>query len=344
MRYKTGMYGGAFDPLHIGHINCIIEAASVCNDLYVVLSYSRNRDFVPMEIRYRWLVGSFRHMENVHVILLEDNASTKEEYDNDEYWQNGRDIVTGKIGKPVDIIFCGSDYSGTDRYEKLYGCDVCYFDRSVIDISSSEIKSNPLQYWNYLPEICRPYLTKKILFVGSESTGKSTIAKNLAMVYGTNCLEEVGREVCWDAVQEDMMIESDFHEILIRHKAKEYECLKRSSRILFEDTDAMTTLWYSGFLLKSDDEIKRTTILSEAINEINSFDLIFFMEPTVPFVQDGTRNEKIAENREMYSRQIKDILEKNDMKYISLNGDSAERFKTAKVIINQTFNITEVIK
>lgn len=41
MQYKVGMYGGSFDPLHIGHIEVIIKAASQCKKLYVVLSYSR---------------------------------------------------------------------------------------------------------------------------------------------------------------------------------------------------------------------------------------------------------------------------------------------------------------
>ena len=30
MKYKVGMYGGSFDPLHIGHIHDIIRAASRC--------------------------------------------------------------------------------------------------------------------------------------------------------------------------------------------------------------------------------------------------------------------------------------------------------------------------
>ena len=38
MRYKRGMYGGAFDPLHTGHLNCMVQAASQCEELYIVLS------------------------------------------------------------------------------------------------------------------------------------------------------------------------------------------------------------------------------------------------------------------------------------------------------------------
>ena len=38
-RYKVGMYGGSFDPLHIGHIHDIIRAAAMCEELYVMISW-----------------------------------------------------------------------------------------------------------------------------------------------------------------------------------------------------------------------------------------------------------------------------------------------------------------
>ena len=115
MQYKRGMYGSSFDPLHRGHIQCILQAASVCETLYVVLSYSRKRDHIPMELRYRWLAGSFRHMRNIQILLLEDDADSKDAY-TESHWKQGRDAVLGKIGAPLDVVFCGSDYAGSNLY------------------------------------------------------------------------------------------------------------------------------------------------------------------------------------------------------------------------------------
>lgn len=337
MRYKVGMYGGAFDPLHIGHIDLIIKAASQCEKLYVVLSYSRNRDNIPMEYRYRWIRNSFKHMDNIEIILLEDNAYNKSDYDTDEYWEKGRDYVLSQIGTKVDVVFCGSDYMGTNRYEKLYNCDVVYFDRNNIPISSSDIRSNPFEYWEYVPQICRSYYTKKILFIGGESTGKSTLTENLALAYNTNFLEEVGREVCDYAGNEDLMIASDFYEILLKHKTKELEQIKYSNKLFFVDTDALITKFFAQFLL--DNNKKNIEQLADAITKINDFDLIFFLEPTVAFVQDGTRNTKIEADREKYSNQIKDIFDKAGLNYICLAGDYLSRYEKVKEIIFKEYGI-----
>lgn len=338
MQYKVGMYGGSFDPLHIGHVNQIIKAASMCERLYIVLSYSRRRDSIPMEIRYRWIKNSFKHMDNIYIITLEDSALTKDDYDKDTYWEEGRDYILSKTEHSIDVVFCGSDYKGTNRYEDLYNCKVIYEDRQNIDISSTDIRTNPFEYWEYIPNICKPYYVKKILLVGGESTGKSTLTENLALYYNTNHLEEVGREVCDYAGSEDMMIASDFHEILLKHKVKEMEVIKQSNKLLFVDTDAIITKFFGQFLL--DEDQNTVDELADAITHINSFDMIFFLEPTVAFVQDGTRNERIEAEREKYSNQIKELLDEAGTKYISLKGDYISRFEEIKKYIYREYRIS----
>lgn len=82
--------------------------------------------------------------------------------------------------------------------------------------------------------------------------------------------------------------------------------------------------------------------LALAIHNINKWDLVLFLEPTVDFVQDGTRSEEIASDREKYSNQIKALLQENGVRYICLDGDYLDRFVKAKSIIKNQLNIDTI--
>lgn len=81
------------------------------------------------------------------------------------------------------------------------------------------------------------------------------------------------------------MIPEDFTDILLQHKTRELEAVERSNRVLFEDTDCLTTLFYIGFLEGREKE--KNAALAQAIAGLNRYDLILFLEPDVEFVQDG---------------------------------------------------------
>jgi len=342
MRYKVGMYGGSFDPLHIGHISDIIKAASMCEELYVMISWCEGRESTSKELRYRWILNSTRHLPNVKIILIEDEAVSKEVYNTDFYWEKGADDIKATIGKPIDVVFCGSDYFGTGRFESLYTeSDVVYFDREEVPISSTNIRDIAAKYWDYIPAVCKDYYARKVLIVGGESTGKTTLVQNLALAYNTNFVSEVGRDTCDYAGGENFMNLDDLYENILRQKINIMDAAKHSNRILFVDTDALTTLFYSNFLELSDDEAKFKTF-AEIVNAITKWDIVLFLEPDVEFVQDGTRSEEIASDREMYSEQIKELLEKNNVLYECISGDYYERFMAAKSIIENELHITTV--
>ena len=333
MQYNVGMYGGSFNPLHMGHVDCIIRAANMCKELYIVLSIGHNRGEIDGRIRYRWIYQLTKHIGNVKIITLEDEAASKAEYD-EKYWQSDADKVKAAVGKPIDVVFCGSDYDENSFWNKCYPESKLYiFPRN--DISSTEIRKNPYAHWDWIPNIVKPYYVKKVLLMGGESTGKSTLTINLANRFNTNYIDEAGRDISERSGTETMMLSEDFTEILLQHKLNEIKAIEHSSKVIFEDTDALITQFFMGFL--EDPGIEKNKALSDAIDALNSYDLILFLEPDVAFVQDGDRSEEIRDNREKYSDQIKDLILSHGKRFVIVSGSYEERYEKAITEVNRLF-------
>lgn len=325
MRYKVGMYGGSFNPLHMGHVRCMIQAANMCERLYVVLSIGNNRDEIDYRIRYRWLYQLTEHIGNVKIILLSDDAETKKAY-TEEYWKKDAEKVKSEIAESIDIVFCGSDYDKNSFWNVCYPESKFYvFERD--DISSTKIRENPYEHWEWIPDIVRPYYTKKVLLIGGESTGKSTLTINLANHFNASYIDEAGRDISERSGTDLLMLSEDFTEILLQHKLNEMKALEAGKKILFEDTDALVTLFYMNFL--QDSNIKKNKALADAIDALNQYDLILFLEPDVEFIQDGDRSIEIQSDREKYSSQIKELLRSHGRSFTCISGSYQERYLKA---------------
>jgi len=107
---------------------------------------------------------------------------------------------------------------------------------------------------------------------------------------------------------------------------KELEAVKQSNKVLFIDTDCLITRFYIDFLDDPQNDKERNKALADAISALNHYDLVFYLEPDVEFVQDGDRSEVIAANREKYGNQIKKLFDERGIKYISVSGNYHERF------------------
>jgi len=309
----------------------MIEAANQCEDLIIVISEGVNRNEIDIRIRYRWIYQLTKHIGNVRIFILNDTAQTKQEYTED-YWMADALKVKEFAGKKIDVVFCGSDYDENSFWSKCYPeSEHIFFQRD--QISSTKIRENTMACWDWLPNVVRPYYTKKVLLIGGESTGKSTITINLANYYNTNFLEEVGRDISERSGTDLLMLPEDFTDILLVHKLKEREALLASNKILFEDTDCLITKFYIQFL--EGKEKTENEKLADAIAEINQYDLVLFLEPDVKFVQDGDRSPVIAANRETYSNKIKELYRQNNIHFETISGDYQERFLKAVNLIDK---------
>ena len=330
--YKVGMYGGSFNPMHNGHLECITKAACMCEELYVVLSVGNKRNEIDYRVRYRWLYQATKHIGNVRIIILEDNCATKADYTL-EVSKADSEYVKKQIGKHIDVVFCGSDYDENSFWNVNYPDSEFYvFDRD--ELSSTELRKNVYAHWDWLPNVVKPYFVKKVLVIGLESSGKSVMTVNLANHFNTNYIEEAGRELSEKSGTDTLMLKEDFTEILLTQKMNEMKAIEHSNKVLFCDTDCLITQFYLNFLKGDEENIK----LSEAIDGINSYDLVLFLAPDVKWVQDGDRSEEIRDNRPMYRDMLGEIYKSHGKYFKYIEGSYLEKYNQCVKLVNDMLN------
>lgn len=118
-KYKVGYTTGVYDMFHIGHLNIIKKAKEQCDYLIVgvttdQLCFERKNKFPIINESDRMaIIGELRCVDKV---VPQENMDKLE--------------VVKKFG--VDVVFVGSDWKGTDiwnKYEQEFaevGCAVVY--------------------------------------------------------------------------------------------------------------------------------------------------------------------------------------------------------------------------
>lgn len=327
--YKNGLYGGAFNPMHNGHLRCILQAAAMCETLWLVLSVGNKRDEIDERVRYRWLFQAAKHVGNARILTIRDDGETKADYPREKSLEDTA-WIREQIGEPVDIVFCGSDYDENSFWRKNYPeSEFHVFQRD--EISSTLLRQDIYGHWDWLPTFVRPYFVKKVLIIGVESSGKSTLTVSLAKWFNTNYIEEAGRELSEKSGTDLMMLDEDFTEILLTHKLNEMKAVEQSNKVLFCDTDCLVTQFYLRFLDGSEDNLR----LSEALDALNHYDLVLFLAPDVKWVQDGDRSEEIRDNREKYRDMMMEIYRKHDRQFHYIEGDYLSRLNTSVSLVKE---------
>lgn len=171
-------------------------------------------------------------------------------------------------------------------------------------------------------------MLKKIVVIGPESTGKSSLCKALAAHFETNWCPEYARQY---------LIENgtnySYEDLLSIAKGQlnlEDEWAKKADDLLFIDTDMYVMKVWCEFVFGKCHQF----ILDEIANR--KYDLYLLCKPDMPWVKDELREYPDLETRETLFKIYKDILVNQSTPWVEVSGNYDERLQIA---INASTNI-----
>lgn len=274
-----GFVVGKFYPPHRGHRHLIETARRGCDRLVVLLPHHPSQK-IPGELRKAWL-------EEIHpdceIHLVPDELD-----DDSEQWAR---FTVGHLGRAPDLVFSSEDYG--PRFAAFLGCRHVMVDRDreTFPVSGTAVRRSPLEHLDWLEPCVRAYFVRRVVLIGAESTGKTTLARALAERYGTAWVPEYGREY-WERKVAGLPMHGplpgwtsdEFVQIAAEQQRREDEAARSANRVLICDTNAFATgTWHERYLGFRDERV-------DAVGRRDRVDLYLLAEPDFPFVQDGWRD------------------------------------------------------
>ena len=166
--------------------------------------------------------------------------------------------------------------------------------------------------------LLRPELTRVVL-TGSESVGKTTLARELAAHYGVEYVPEFVRE--YATTKAGPLDFRDHGPIAHGQMALENEYAARAGRLLFQDTDLVSTVVYCDHYFG-----RCPAFIVDAARERRAH---LYLLPTidVPWVSDGIRDRghRREEMHKLFAARLADL----GMNTVEIAGSRIHRLQSA---------------
>jgi NadR type nicotinamide-nucleotide adenylyltransferase len=336
-RAAHGLIVGKFYPPHAGHHLLVRAAARVCRRVSVLVMAS-SLETLPLERRLAWLREVHAADANVELagglddvpIDLEDPAIW------DAHEERFRATLATIAREPVDAVFTSERYG--DELARRFGArHVCVdLARALAPISGSAARADLAAAWPWLEPPTRAGLALRVVVVGAESTGKTTLAAGLAEAlrarggaHGlTRWVPEHGRAyTAWKLaaaraeaalagrpaprLEELRWTGDDFLEIAAAQAAREEAEARAGGPVLICDTDVFATgVWHERYLGER----------SPAVEALATRGALYLLcDDDVAFVQDGLRDGEHL--RRWMTRRFAERLEETGRRHVVLRGD-----------------------
>lgn len=330
LRFECGLVVGKFAPLHRGHQFLIDTALSQCRHV-ILLSYSNpempgceparreawldqlypqtTRLVVTNERLAQWFPGQGR--------LIPPNSA-----DDDVHREFTAELIQHVVGRQVDAVFTSESYGDgfaayLDRYFRRPVRHVLVdAARATFPTSGTDIRANVHTERQWLHPSVYVSFVERVVCLGGESSGKSTLTEALAREFDTVHAPEFGRELWVDRGGN-----LEFDDLLLIGRTqieREARLAERSNRYLFCDTSPLTTLFYCL------DQFGKASPELERLAD-REYSLTVVCAPDFDFVQDGTRREPEfrLKQHEWYVRELR----RRGVPYVEVHGSVEARIE-----------------
>lgn len=323
---RRGFLLGKFMPPHRGHIYLCDFARAHCDALTILVG-SLPDDPIPGVQRHAWMRELFPDCTVVH--HAEPVPQTPEEHP--EFWRIWRELIRRLEPRTIEFVFASETYGvrlAAELDARFVPVDPL---REAVPVSGEAIRAAPLQHWDYLPAPVRPHFVKRVCLFGPESTGKTTLARELAERFGTVCAPEYGRTYT-ESFGTECSVE-DLHRIAEGQRAAMTAAARQANRLLITDTDPLlTALWCEMLTGARDATLDACDDLCE---------LYLLTGTDMAWTDDGTRYFPDDTRRERFMTLCREELERRGARFVELHGDRETRLDAAVAAIQNVWPALE---
>lgn len=340
-RFGHGLVLGKFYPPHAGHHHLVRTARDRCERL-TVLVCAASVESVPLADRVAW-------MREVHpdVRVVGAVDDTRMDLTDPAIWDAHMAVFTAAVPEPVDAVFTSESY-GAELARRFGAASVLVDpDRTLFPVSGTAVRKDPVGCWDFLEPPVRAALTRRIVVLGAESTGTTTLARALTEHYRargggwaqTRYVAEYGREFSeqklaalrgrWpDAQWEDVVFTTDdFPVIAEAQNAREEEAARTGSPVLFCDTDSFaTTVWHERYVGG------RNPLVEDIADRARHHLWLLTDHEGVAFEDDGLRDGE--ELRPWMTDRFRAELTRTGREFIEVTGGHQERLEAAVAAVD----------
>lgn len=317
--FGHGLVIGKFHPFHRGHSHLIGTAEDRCDRVTAIVC-GRRSDAVRPEERAQW-IRTVHPALNV-LVIDEDVVSLAD--DDSEGWAKA--TLQALNGAAPDAVFTSEDYG--EAYARFLGCEHVLVDRerTVVPISGSEIRADPLANLGFLDPLVRARYVLRVCLLGAESTGKTTLSAALAEAYSTVWVPEYGH--LYQALGRDdphgEWTSDEFVKIARMQRWLEDFQAAQANRVVFCDTDIFTTgVWHDALVgTQWPEEVERLAAESR-------YDLFILCSDDIPFRQDAYFLREDSPRRQWMQERYTERLESGSTPWVRVSGPLPARVQRA---------------